>query len=101
MWTVFSLHVQQRCQLAVSRQAKLFENKAGVQEDNSPVGPLKLQLPDLTRDSDKGRITVLMENQQDGHSEQEPHASAESSEESDQKDGASVLPTTGGKGMQA
>ncbi len=94
-------NVQLACATAVSRQAKLFEYKAGAQEDNSPVGPLKVQLPDLTRDSDKGRVTVLTENQQDGQSEQEPHASAEPSEESDQQSGASAVPTTSSKGTHS
>ncbi len=99
MQTMYSLHVQ----LAVSRQANFSDNQADAQEDNSPVGPLKVQLPDLTSDSDKGRVTVLMENrnQQDGQSEQEPHASAESSEESEQQDGASAVPTTSSKGTHA
>ena len=65
------------------------------------MGPLKVQLPDLTRDSDKGRVTVLTENQQDGQNGEEPHASAESSEESDQQDGASAVPTTSSTGTHA
>jgi hypothetical protein len=94
---MYSLHVQ----LAVSRQANFSDNQAGAQEDNSPVGPLKMQLPDLTQDSDKGRVTVLTENHQVGQSEQEPHASAELSEDSDQQDGASAVPTSGSKGTRA
>ena len=101
VWTMNADNVQLACAMAVSRQAKLFKYKAGAQEDDSPVGPLKVQLPDLRDDSDKGRVTVLMEHQQDGQSEQEPHASAESSEESDQQDRASVGPTTGSKGTHA
>ena len=94
---MYSLHGQ----LAVSRQANFSDNQADAQEDNSPMGPLKMQLPDLTSDSDKGRVTVLTESQQDGQSEQEPHASAELSEESDQQDGASAVPTTSSKGTHA
>ncbi|KAL0054091.1 hypothetical protein WJX82_003615 [Trebouxia sp. C0006] len=82
---------------AISPEREVPQPVIPDEEDDSPVGPLKVQLPDLRDDSDKGRVTVLMENQQDGQSEQEPHASAESSEESDQQDRASVGPTTGSK----
>lgn len=99
--TMYVDNVQLACATAVSRQARLFEYKAGAQEDNSPVGPLKVQLPDLTRDSDQDRVTVLTESQPHGHSEQLLLASAESSEEYDQQAGASAVPTTGSKGMQA
>ncbi len=60
-----------------------------------------MQLPDLISDSDKGRVTVLTENHQDGQSEQELHTSAEPSEESDQQDGASAVPDTSSKGTHA
>lgn len=100
MWTTYVDNVQLVYATAVSRQANL-ERKVVAQEDSSPVGPLKMQLPDLTSDSDKDYVTVLTENQQDGQSEQEPHASAESSEESDQQNGASVGPTTSSKGTHA
>ncbi|KAA6422420.1 MAG: hypothetical protein FRX49_07595 [Trebouxia sp. A1-2] len=82
---------------SIPDEARLFEYKAGAQEDNSPVGPLKVQLPDLTRDSDQDRVTVLTESQPHGHSEQLLLASAESSEEYDQQAGASAVPTTGSK----
>ncbi|KAL0033072.1 hypothetical protein WJX79_001234 [Trebouxia sp. C0005] len=82
---------------AISPEREVPKPSIPDEEDNSPVGPLKVQLPDLTRDSDQDRVTVLTESQPHGHSEQLLLASAESSEEYDQQAGASAVPTTGSK----
>lgn len=65
-----------------------------MQEDNSPVGPLKLQLPDLTNSSEKDRVTVLVE---DG--EEEKQASADLTRDVSQHAGSDGGPVSGSTGV--
>ena len=65
-----------------------------MQEDNSPVGPLKLQLPDLTNSFEKDRVTVLVE---DGEEIQQ--GSVGSAQDVSQHAGSDGTPVSGSKGV--
>lgn len=65
-----------------------------MQEDNSPVGPLKLQLPDLMNSSEKERTTVLVEG-----GEEEQQASADLSRDASQHAGSDSAPVSDSKGV--
>ena len=71
-----------------------------LQGDDSPVGPLRMQLPDLTDGSDKDQVTVLLDEQAAAEkTDKQPAEADASAARSDKKQGDSSTSTFLGRSI--